>query len=53
MLTIIAFPADFASTTLDITSSVATDFVAPLELIIGVILAVVAVTLLIRVLTHH
>lgn len=51
--TIITFPADFASSTLSITNSAATDFVPLLTLVIGLILAVLAVVLLIRVFTHH
>jgi len=47
------FPDDFASSTLGITKDVVTLLNQPLTLIIGVLLAVVAVSLLIRVLTHH
>lgn len=52
MLTFIAFPADFASSTLGITGGIVTDFSPVLETVVGVLLAVVATAFLIRVLTR-
>lgn len=46
-------PTDFASTTLAIVGSTITPFAVILEVVVGVILAVLAVVILIRVLTHH
>lgn len=53
MLTIITLPADFASSTLDITSAVATDFTGLFQLVVGVMLAVIVLVLLVRVFLHH
>lgn len=53
MFTIVAFPDTFASSTLDVAYGVLNQFNPILLLIFGVLLAVLATTFLIRVLTHH
>lgn len=47
------FPTNFASTTLADASSVLTPLVPYIEVVGGVLLAVIVVGVLIRVLTHH
>jgi len=53
MPAIIVFPTNFASSTLDITGQLVTDFLPLILIVSGVILAVVVVVILISVLMHH